>query len=359
MDADDFQDLYKLLRGSRCATAVLDARALFVERKLERSLLKMSEARASFAESRHRVLRQDPEKTIDTKAEDRDRQIKKAKRKQEKAQETLNAFDELLPVLTKMAQREVGRREREVATEQTLAAADKPTPEQSATQVVKAAASQRDDFGVDSYSDFDSVSEGPLPKATNEVYSAVSNDAKRPAAAPDFSLHFLTEFAVRRGDAKLDLVGGQFGFRPVENELDVVGDGVYLIQTSKRTMLVSLPVETCEDDELRLFDLIERKRVKPITRVAFLDLGLRRKMVLLTCSELNEGGAQISDELVGGKIMDTPLNSNSAEIMVDHRTAMNDPGTVLDDSGTVLDDPGTVLNDPGTVLNDPGTVLDD
>ena len=80
MDADDFQDLYKLLRGSRCATAVLDARALFVERKLERSLLKMSEARASFAESRHRVLRQDPEKTIDTKAEDRDRQIKKAKR---------------------------------------------------------------------------------------------------------------------------------------------------------------------------------------------------------------------------------------------------------------------------------------
>ena len=80
MDADDFQDLYKLLRGSRCATAVLDARALFVERRMEQSLLKMSEARASFAESRHRVLRQDPEKTIDAKAKDRDRQVKKVKR---------------------------------------------------------------------------------------------------------------------------------------------------------------------------------------------------------------------------------------------------------------------------------------
>ena len=37
MDADDFQDLYKLLRGSRCAVAVLDARALFVERKMARA----------------------------------------------------------------------------------------------------------------------------------------------------------------------------------------------------------------------------------------------------------------------------------------------------------------------------------
>ncbi len=340
MDADDFQDLYKLLRGSRCATAVLDARALFVERKMERSLLKMNEARASFAESRHRVLRQDPEKTIDAKAKDRDRQVKKAKRKQEKAQETLDAFDELMPALTKMAEREMGRRERggvaedaagqvaEGAAGQAEAVTDQPAPTQSAN---KAAMSDRDDAGFDSYSDFDSISDGPLPKATNEVYSAGSNGPQRPASAADFPSQFLKEFAAASGDAKLDLIGAQFGFRPVENELDVVGDGVYLIQTSKRTMLVSLPADKCEDDELCLFDLVERKRVKPITRIAFLDLGLRRKMVLLTCPELDERGSLVPDEDSEVRRKDSSSKSGSGETMVDHGTAMNDPGTVVDD----------------------------
>ena len=343
MDADDFQDLYKLLRGSRCATAVLDARTLFVERKMERSLLKMNEARASFAESRHRVLRQDPEKTIDAKAKDRDRQVKKARRKQEKAQETLDAFDELMPALTKMAQREIGRRARggvaedaagqvaEGAAGQAEAVTDQPTPTQSATKAVKDAMSDRDDAGFDSYSDFDSIGEGPLPKATNEVYSAGSNGPQRPAYAADFASQLLKEFAAGSGDAKLDLIGVQFGFRPVENELDVVGDGVYLIQTSKRTMLVSLPADKCEDDELRLFDLVERKRVKPITRIAFLDLGLRRKMVLLTCPELDERGSLVPDEDSEVRSKDSSSQSGSSETMVDHGTAMNDPGTVVDD----------------------------
>ena len=68
MDADDFQDLYNLLRGSRCAMTVLDARALFVDKKIEDALQKLIEARESFAESRYRVLKQDPEKHIDPKA---------------------------------------------------------------------------------------------------------------------------------------------------------------------------------------------------------------------------------------------------------------------------------------------------
>jgi hypothetical protein len=335
MDADDFQDLYKLLRGSRCATAVLDARALFVERKMERSLLKMNEARASFAESRHRVLRQDPEKTVDATVKDRDRQVKKAKRKQEKAQETLDAFDELMPVLTKMAQREMGRREQggvaENAAVEAEAVIEQNTPTQSANKPVKEVISDRDDAGLDSYSDFDSISEGPLPKPTNEVYSAGSNGPQRPASAADFPSPFLKEFAARGSDAKLDLVGGRFGFRPVENELDVVGDGVYLIQTSKRTMLVLLPADGCEDDELRLFDLVERKRVKPVTRIAFLDLGLRRKMVLLTCSELDERGSLVPDEDSEVRSKNSPAKAGAGETMVDHATAMNDPGTVVDD----------------------------
>ena len=337
MDADDFQDLYKLLRGSRCATAVLDARALFVERKLELALLELTEARASFAESRHRVLRQDPEKTIDAKAKDRDRQIKKAKRKQEKAQETLDAFDELLPVLTKMAQRELSRKERQSGAEQSETTAEDPLARPTSAEVSKEAApgrddAGRDDAGLDSYSDFDSIGEGPLPNATNEVYSDGSHGPQRPASKADFTSRFLKEFAVCRGDAKLDVVGGSFGFRPVENELDVVGGAVYLIQTSKRTMLVSLSIDSCEDDELRLFDLVAGKRVKPIPRVAFLDLGLRHKMVLLTCAESGQ-----RQPLVSARDSDISRTENAAglgsgeTVVDDHGTEMNDPSTVVDD----------------------------
>ncbi|MCP4888864.1 MAG: hypothetical protein GY904_19905, partial [Planctomycetaceae bacterium] len=80
-----------------------------------------------------------------------------------------------------------------------------------------------------------------------------------------------------------------------------------------------------------LFDLVERKRVKPITRIAFLDLGLRRKMVLLTCPELDERGSLVPDEDSEVRSKDSSSKSGSGETMVDHGTAMNDPGTVVDD----------------------------
>ncbi len=77
MNADQFQDLYMLLRGNREAIAVLDAKALFMEKKLLQAYEKVSEARETFAESHNRVLRQTPEQQLDPKARDADRQLKK------------------------------------------------------------------------------------------------------------------------------------------------------------------------------------------------------------------------------------------------------------------------------------------
>ena len=329
MDADDFQDLYKLLRGSRCAVAVLDARALFVERKMADSLLKMTEARASFAESRHRVLRQDPEKTVDSKAKDRDRQIKKIKRKQEKAQETLDAFDEILPVLTKLSERQTERHARQTGAQPSGTSPRASTVVDEASQGSSDAGSS--DAGQDSYSDFDSIDEGPLAENSQDVYSAGASGPQRPACAADFTPEFMKKFGGCRGEEKLDLIGKHFGFRPVDNELDVIGDGVYLIQTKKRTMLVSLPLESCEADELRLLNLVDKKRIKPVTRVAFLDLGERRKMVLLTCPQSDGRGPLAFVEDPGIGKTNEEASSGSGEMMVDHGTAMNDPGTVVDD----------------------------
>ena len=344
MDADDFQDLYKLLRGSRCAVAVLDARALFVERKMADSLLKMTEARASFAESRHRVLRQDPEKTVDSKAKDRDRQIKKIKRKQEKAQETLDAFDEILPVLTKLSERQTERHARQTGAQPSGTSPRASTVVDEASQGSSDAGSSdagssdagssdagSSDAGQDSYSDFDSIDEGPLAENSQDVYSAGASGPQRPACAADFTPEFMKKFGGCRGEEKLDLIGKHFGFRPVDNELDVIGDGVYLIQTKKRTMLVSLPLESCEADELRLLNLVDKKRIKPVTRVAFLDLGERRKMVLLTCPQSDGRGPLAFVEDPGIGKTNEEASSGSGEMMVDHGTAMNDPGTVVDD----------------------------
>ena len=97
-------------------------------------------------------------------------------------------------------------------------------------------------------------------------------------------------------------------------------------------MLVSLSIDSCEDDELRLFDLVAGKRVKPIPRVAFLDLGLRHKMVLLTCAESGQ-----RQPLVSARDSDISRTENAAglgsgeTVVDDHGTEMNDPSTVVDD----------------------------
>ena len=60
MDAEDLQSLYKLVRGNRVATAVTDARALFLDKKIVESYEKLKYAQEEFLESRGRVIKQDP-----------------------------------------------------------------------------------------------------------------------------------------------------------------------------------------------------------------------------------------------------------------------------------------------------------
>ncbi len=310
MDADDFQDLYNLLRGSRCAMTVLDARALFVDKKIEDALQKLIEARESFAESRYRVLKQDPEKHIDPKAKDRDRQLRKATRKQEKALETLGAFDELMPALEKMVERDRVRRQRQAAQIE-----KKRSPEESPTS---------ENAGLDSCSDFDSLGEGPLPQESSETQSQQSQTQQRLACMADFTDAVLSEFAKCKGDEKLDLIGKCFGFRPVKDDQDVIDGGVYLIQTSKRILLVCLPESGSSNPELPLLNLVDKKRIKPITKASFVNLGTHRKMVLLTCSESEES-----------KEVDLASSASTEE---KNQGEIKDSGTTVDEVGTVVEE---------------------
>ena len=114
MTVDDLQELYGELRGSRSAPAIMDARASFLERQYSDALAHLRDAHETYSESRQRILRQDPEKSVDKKAADRDRQIRRLKRKQDKARELIEKFEEFLPQLEKLAAKEIARSEAKV-----------------------------------------------------------------------------------------------------------------------------------------------------------------------------------------------------------------------------------------------------
>jgi hypothetical protein len=254
MDADDFQNLYKMLRGSRSALAVLDARAFYSDHKMVEAHEKLSYARDLFLESRSRLLKQDVEDQVDPKAKDADKQIKKLKRKQEKLLKTVEVFEELLPTLEKLASRERQRLAQEAST---------------AAETDEAAASE-------------------------SVESETDPAIARPTAV---SPEFVDAFANAVGDERLDLINDRFGFREVQSESDIHADALYFIHTGDQSLLVRTPAIEESAAILAVVNAVDDRPVKPFSREAFLKLGARRKMVLLTTRQA-EGGE--SDPESGG-----------------------------------------------------------
>lgn len=244
MDADDFQDLYKFLRGSRSATTVLDARALFLDNKMAEALEKLIYAREQFSESRSRLLKQDVKNQVDPKAKDAEKQIKKLQRKKDKVVDTLEAFDELIPAVEKLVDREKARQEREEAEE------------------------KASEFSAEQESSEDS-SEIPMEEAVV-------------ARANDVSEEFVDAFAGSDGDERLEVINRLFGFQQVQSEDDLHGDALYFIQTSKRSLLVRTPRLEEMVETVVLVNVVDDRPIKPFTRKAFLKLGKHRKMVMLT-----------------------------------------------------------------------------
>ncbi len=262
MNADQFQDLYKLLRGSKAATAVLDARALFMEKRLQQAYQKLSDARESFAESRSRVLRQTPEQQLDPKARDADRQLKKLKRKQDKTIETIKLFDELLPQLEKLVERQQRHQELEDAREHEAPAPDPSDQEAMAPNVAPADAAPE----------------------------SIQHEAKgyQVARISDLSKELITALSDAAQEQRLDIINQHFGFREVSSDEDLHGDALYYIQTKNAEILASTPSAEQMGDEICLISVIDHRTIKPFSRASFLKLGTSRKMVLLTARDDRE-----------------------------------------------------------------------
>jgi hypothetical protein len=245
MTVDDLQSLYSDLRGSRSGPAIMDARAFFLERQMGESHAKLQEAYDKYRESRQRILRQDPEKQVDAKAKDRDHQVRRLKRKQEKAMEILETFEEYLRQLKRLADKEQDREDSKAKLEGEKAASrDLPPTEET------------------------SESSGG-PAAPSLVHKDSIDEA------------MLEHFSTLIGDRQLDYVSSQFGFKPLQTIADVRADSVYLLRKGDKCLLID--AETVPDDEtvLHLIDICNPKNQVKLSPGAMVDLSLKRKLVLL------------------------------------------------------------------------------
>ena len=246
MNAEDFQDLYKLLRGSKSAFAVLDARTLFIDNQFRAALAKVIEAQESYQQSRSRLMKSAAKDQVNPREKDAERQIRKIERKQEKVREILKKFDEVIPPLTKKADRE---------------------------EPIEIAADQV----------FDSEADATQATVTESgIQDTIEMDDERPAAPEDVTAEFVARFLKSEGDEQLDLISAHFGFRPVESEEDIFANSLYFIRIEDESFLVYTGDEAAMSNGVPLVSAVDKIPMKTYTQEAFLRLGARRRMVLLT-----------------------------------------------------------------------------
>ncbi len=84
---------------------------------------------------------------------------------------------------------------------------------------------------------------------------------------------------------QLDIINQHFGFREVQSDQDIHGDALYYVHTKQTSILACTPSADQMKDSVELISLVDNRPINPFSRTAFLRLGTKRKMVLLTLRE--------------------------------------------------------------------------
>jgi len=111
----------------------------------------------------------------------------------------------------------------------------------------------------------------------------------------DISTEFCRAFSDSKGDERLNVIMGWFGFREVQSEDDLHGDSLYFIQASDQSFLVCTPAQADMGETIALSSVVDDRPIKPFTRKEFLKLGKRRKIVLLTKKQDSSGEGESVD----------------------------------------------------------------
>ncbi len=271
MNADDLQEIYNSIRGSRSAMAVMDAKTQFLEKNYEEAFAKLSEAHQSYSESRHRILRQEAEKSVDPNEKDAERQIRRMKRKQEKAREIIAKFEEVLPVLEKKAMRANSNRE--------AIQAKSSARQQSETVRIEETVSAEE---FHDETDGDLIESPPEPVRTAEPEDRPSSRATGGvtiAKIEGLRESFLDQFQESWGQDQLEVVGNHYDFQPVRSIADVFNNAMYYLFKNDDSLLVM--TVGCSKDNVQLVNVLTDEELKPLPTRWFLELGADRTMVLL------------------------------------------------------------------------------
>ncbi|TWT49472.1 hypothetical protein Pla22_46690 [Rubripirellula amarantea] len=291
MLAEDINDLYKLLRGNKAAAKVLEARTLAFDGKHELVIEKLNDALDSYKASRSRFLKPGAADQITGKGADADRQRRTAERKYEKTIEVIKAFEELMPTIEKLAERDRKRAERESA-KQGSASPQTQSPSEEEPAASKIADDDSDDdsspenSGAENSGAEDSCAEDSGDGDTGVKDHADSNPESSAEAAPASTANldqaFVDAYSKAEGDEVFDVVLSRFDFREIASEGDVHSSALYLINNSDQLYLVETKKIDSATQTVAMTDIIKDKPVKPFKLAQFVKLGKDRKMVMLT-----------------------------------------------------------------------------
>lgn len=262
MDVDDFEALYRELRGSSSSQPIVDAKSAFADRDFQTAQSLLAEAYETYKESRSRILRQDVEKQVDAKAPDRDRQVRRLKRKQEKAQELIGKFEEILPQLEKYVERENARTQRAEERAREREKEDSKSVEVPSPSEISSASE---------------VSMQPQQSSSNPGSVEERGDLDRltvPAA-------FEKRFAESKGEEQLEVVSEYFGFRPFTESENVPPGSLYLLRESGKSVLIIAEQDPLNDDQMLCIDYFHPATTVPMTPAMMARLSEDRKLVML------------------------------------------------------------------------------
>lgn len=99
---EQFDDLYRLLRGSTAAASLVNAKALYTEEKLVECLSLLETTAKRYAESRESTLNKDLTHVEKTQPNKLDKETKRLVRKQDKAHDVLDQWQELIEKIRRL-----------------------------------------------------------------------------------------------------------------------------------------------------------------------------------------------------------------------------------------------------------------
>jgi hypothetical protein len=238
-----------------------------MEKKMVEAHTKLLFAQETYVESRSRTIKQDVAKQVDPKAKDAEKQIKKLQRKKDKVLDGVKKFEELMPQLEKLANREREKQEKLGAAEPTETTEEREEPASNATE-----------SGDASQPDVETAKSGTTAV---EPESRKSNSFEI-ARSADLTDEFIAAFQASDGETQMDVIFSAFNFLEVQTEEDIHGDALYYIRTSDSGYLVRTPSADEMGATITLVTVVDDRPIKPFKRKKFLKLGTTRKMVLLT-----------------------------------------------------------------------------